>query len=47
VLLRVVAGFDVAEVAAIVGRTPTSVRVLCHRGLRRLRARFPEGALVE
>jgi RNA polymerase sigma-70 factor (ECF subfamily) len=47
VLLRVVAGFDVAEVAAIMGRTPTSVRVLCHRALRRLRAHFPEGALVE
>jgi RNA polymerase sigma-70 factor, ECF subfamily len=47
VLLRVVAGFDVAEVAEIMGRSPTSVRVLCHRALRRLKDRFPEGALVE
>ena len=47
VLLRVVAGFGVAEVAAITDRTPASVRVLCHRALRRLRTRFPEGVLVE
>jgi RNA polymerase sigma-70 factor (ECF subfamily) len=47
VLLRIVAGFDVAEVAAVMGRTPTSVRVLCHRALRRLETRFPEGVLVE
>lgn len=47
VLLRVVAGFDVAEVATVMDRTPESVRVLCHRALRRLRARFPEGVLVE
>lgn len=47
VLLRVVAGFDVAEVARIMDRTPGSVRVLCHRALRLLAARFPEGVLVE
>ena len=47
VLLRIVAGFTVAEVAAVTGRTPASVRVLCHRALRRLRARFPEEVLVE
>lgn len=47
VLLRVVAGFDVSEVATIMGREPGSVRVLCHRGLRRLAQRFPEGVLVE
>jgi RNA polymerase sigma-70 factor (ECF subfamily) len=47
VLLRVVAGFGVAEVAEVTGRTHSSVRVLCHRALRRLRARFPEGVLVE
>lgn len=47
VLLRVVAGFDVAEVARIMDRTPGSVRVLCHRALRRLADRFPEGMLVE
>jgi RNA polymerase sigma-70 factor (ECF subfamily) len=47
VLLRIVAGFTVAEVAAVTGRTPASVRVLCHRALRRLRALFPEEVLVE
>jgi RNA polymerase sigma-70 factor (ECF subfamily) len=47
VLLRVVAGFDVAEVARIMDRTPGSVRVLCHRALRRLAARFAEGVLAE
>ena len=36
VLLRVVAGLDVAQVAAIVGRRPGTVRVMAHRGLRRL-----------
>jgi RNA polymerase sigma-70 factor (ECF subfamily) len=36
VLLRVVADLDVAQVAAIMGRTDSSVRVLVHRGLRRL-----------
>jgi RNA polymerase sigma-70 factor (ECF subfamily) len=47
VLLRIVAGFDVAEVAVIMDRSPTSVRVLCHRALHRLRSRFPVEALVE
>jgi RNA polymerase sigma-70 factor (ECF subfamily) len=36
VLLRAVAGLDVERVAQIVGKTPGSVRVLSHRGLRRL-----------
>lgn len=36
VLLRVVAGLEVAEVGRIMGRSPGSVRVLCHRALRRL-----------
>jgi RNA polymerase sigma-70 factor (ECF subfamily) len=36
VLLRVVAGLDVAEVARLVGRKPGAVRVLQHRALRRL-----------
>ena len=39
-MLRVVAGMDVARVAEIMGRTPGSVRVLCHRGLRRLEQRL-------
>jgi RNA polymerase sigma-70 factor (ECF subfamily) len=36
VTLRVVAGLDVGQVAAIVGKRPGTVRVLAHRGLRRL-----------
>jgi RNA polymerase sigma-70 factor, ECF subfamily len=36
VLLRVVAGLDVAAVADIVGKRPGAVRVTCHRALRRL-----------
>jgi len=36
VLLRVVVGLDVGHVADLMGRTPGSVRVLCHRGLKRL-----------
>lgn len=36
VVLRVVAGLDVAEVARIVERSPGAVRVLCHRGLTRV-----------
>jgi len=46
VLLRIVAGLGVSEVAAIMGRSPTSIRVLCHRALRHLRDRFPEGQLI-
>ena len=38
VLLRVVAGLPVAEVAEVVGRTPGAVRVACHRGLQTLAA---------
>ena len=36
ILLRVLAGLDVDEVASIVGKRPGNVRVLQHRGLRRL-----------
>jgi RNA polymerase sigma-70 factor, ECF subfamily len=36
VMLRTVAGLDVSAVAEIMGRSPGSVRVLCHRGHRRL-----------
>jgi RNA polymerase sigma-70 factor, ECF subfamily len=42
VLLRVVAGLSVEEVAAIVGRRPGTVRVLQHRALRRLRKDLEE-----
>ena len=36
VMLRAVAGLDVSRVARIVGKRPGAVRVLAHRGLRRL-----------
>lgn len=41
VTLRVVAQLEVAEVAEITGKTANHVRVLCHRGLRRLAAMLP------
>lgn len=40
VLLRVVAGLSVDQVAALVGRKPGTVRVLQHRALRRLAQRL-------
>jgi RNA polymerase sigma-70 factor (ECF subfamily) len=40
--LRVVAGLEVAEVAAITGKRPGNVRVLAHRGLRRLAQRLAQ-----
>jgi RNA polymerase sigma-70 factor, ECF subfamily len=39
VMLRVVVGLDVADVARITGRTPGSVRVAVHRALRTLAGR--------
>lgn len=47
VLLRVLGGFDVSEVARIMDRSPGNVRVLCHRALKRLAARMSEEALAE
>jgi RNA polymerase sigma-70 factor (ECF subfamily) len=38
VALRVIAGLTVPETAAVVGRSDTAVRVLCHRGLRTMAA---------
>src|SRR4029453_1826727 len=40
ILLRVVAGLDVAQVATITGNGPGTVRVLAHRALRRLAQRL-------
>jgi RNA polymerase sigma-70 factor (ECF subfamily) len=40
VLLRVVAGLSVGEVAAVLGRKPAAVSVLQHRALRRLADRL-------
>jgi RNA polymerase sigma-70 factor, ECF subfamily len=42
VLLRVVGGLPVAEVARIMDRPAGNVRVLCHRALRRLALRFSD-----
>jgi RNA polymerase sigma-70 factor (ECF subfamily) len=47
VLLRVLGGFDVAEAARIMDRSPGNVRVLCHRALKRLATRMSEEALAE
>jgi RNA polymerase sigma-70 factor (ECF subfamily) len=47
VLLRVLGAFDVTEVARIMGRSPGSVRVLCHRALKRLAAKMTQEALAE
>ena len=43
IVLRVVVGLDVAKVAALMGRRPGTVRVLTHRGLRRLAERLSAG----
>jgi RNA polymerase sigma-70 factor, ECF subfamily len=42
VLLRVVAGLDVADVARVMDRSPGAVRVLSHRGLKTLAARLTD-----
>lgn len=42
VMLRAVAGLDVAQVAAVIGKRPGTVRVLAHRGLRRLATIVPD-----
>jgi RNA polymerase sigma-70 factor, ECF subfamily len=47
VLLRVVAGFDAAEVARLTGRTPGAVRVLQHRALRRLSTTYRPTVVTE
>jgi RNA polymerase sigma-70 factor, ECF subfamily len=46
VMLRTVAGLPVSVVAEIMNRPPGTVRVLCHRGLRRL-ARTLEGTVPD
>jgi RNA polymerase sigma-70 factor (ECF subfamily) len=46
VLLRVVAGLDVDQVAEILGKRPGTVRVLQHKALRRLAAIFSVEALT-
>jgi RNA polymerase sigma-70 factor, ECF subfamily len=44
VVLRVVGGLSVDDVAAITGRRPGTVRVLQHRALRRLAERLAQGS---
>jgi RNA polymerase sigma-70 factor (ECF subfamily) len=46
VLLRVLGGLSVAEVADIVGRRPAAVSVLQHRALRRLARRLSPGRVA-
>jgi RNA polymerase sigma-70 factor (ECF subfamily) len=46
VALRVLGGLEVAEVARIVGKRPGTVRVLTHRGLRRLAKRVEAAGLT-
>lgn len=43
ILLRVVAGLEVKDVAEIIGKEPGNVRVLTHRGLRQLSEMLGEG----
>lgn len=46
VLLRLVAGLDVDQVAAALGKRPGTVRVLQHKAVRRLAAQFSPEALT-
>jgi RNA polymerase sigma-70 factor (ECF subfamily) len=46
ITLRVVAGLEVDRVAAIMGKRPGTVRVLTHRGLRRLAERLGADARI-
>ena len=46
VLLRVIAGLDVDEVAAILDKRPGTVRVLQHKALRKLAGHFSVEALT-
>ena len=47
VMLRIVGGLDVATVAKIMNRSSGSVRVLCHRGLRRLECTLNEAEAMK
>jgi RNA polymerase sigma-70 factor (ECF subfamily) len=42
VALRVLAGLDAAQVGELLGKRPGTVRVLAHRGLRRLAQQLAE-----
>jgi len=43
VLLRVIAGLDVDQVAELLGKRPGTIRVIQHRALRRLQAELAKG----
>ena len=43
VLLRVIGGLDVEQVAELLGKRPGTIRVLQHRALRRLHAELSKG----
>jgi RNA polymerase sigma-70 factor (ECF subfamily) len=47
VLFRVVAGLDVNEVAAVMGKRPGTIRVLQHRALRRLAEQISREAVTK
>jgi RNA polymerase sigma-70 factor (ECF subfamily) len=47
VLLRVVAGLSVTEVAAVIGKRPGAVRVMQHRALRRLATELARQEVTE
>jgi RNA polymerase sigma-70 factor, ECF subfamily len=47
ILLRVIAGLDFAYIARLLGKTPGAVRVLLHRGLRRLAGMLSEQLTTE
>ena len=47
VLLRVIAGLDVEQVAKLLGKRPGTIRVLQHRALRRLHAELAKGRVTK
>jgi RNA polymerase sigma-70 factor (ECF subfamily) len=46
VLLRVIGGLEVDQVAELLGKRPGTIRVLQHRGLRRLHAELEKGRVT-
>lgn len=46
VLLRVLGGLDVAQVASIIGKTPGAVRVAQHRAIRRMQRTLQRSAVT-
>jgi RNA polymerase sigma-70 factor (ECF subfamily) len=46
IVLRVVAGLEVKQVAELMDKCPNTVRVLTHRGLRRLAERLGDDARI-